>query len=99
MSLTVDGLANGLRHIAVALLILAGSVFVAHAHQVNLTTARIVLGPGGTVSFDVALKGSDVDRATGAAIFNEQTGLGDPERLWRLTGADFAYRARLSVCL
>ena len=38
MSLTVDGLASGLRHIAVTLLILAGSVLVAHAHQVNLST-------------------------------------------------------------
>ncbi len=99
MSLTVDGLASGLRHIAVALLILAGSVFVAHAHQVNLTTARIVLGPGGTVSVDVALKGSDVDRATGTAIFNEQTGLVDPERLGRSTGPISDYVAGLVVVM
>ena len=33
---------------------------VAAAHQVNLTSARIVLGPDRTVDVDIALKGSDV---------------------------------------
>jgi hydrogenase/urease accessory protein HupE len=44
----------------------------AHAHQVNLSTARIVVGRDRTVVVEVALKGSDVDRVAGTSVFDIQ---------------------------
>jgi hydrogenase/urease accessory protein HupE len=42
----------------------------AHAHQVNLSTARVTLGADRAVSVEVALKGSDADRLAGTRIFD-----------------------------
>jgi hydrogenase/urease accessory protein HupE len=44
----------------------------AHAHQVNLSTARVTLGGDRTVAVEVALKGSDADRLAGTNIFDMQ---------------------------
>jgi hydrogenase/urease accessory protein HupE len=70
----------------------------AAAHQVNLTSARIVLGPDRTVDVDVALKGSDVDRAIGTHVFDPQTGLVRADALADVSGSVAAYvRARAVV--
>lgn len=51
------------------------------AHQINLSNARIELSPNRIVSLDIALKGSDVDRVAGTAVFDEKSGLVDASRL------------------
>lgn len=56
----------------------------AAAHQINLSTARIELSADRTVSLEIALKGSDADRAAGTKVFDAQSGLVDATRL---TGA------------
>jgi hydrogenase/urease accessory protein HupE len=50
----------------------------AQAHQVNLSTARIILGAERTVEVEVALKGSDADRLTGTHVFDSQRDSVDP---------------------
>ncbi|RXG84132.1 HupE/UreJ family protein [Bradyrhizobium vignae] len=40
------------------------------AHQVNLSTARVALAADGSVTVEVALKGSDVDRLVGTKIYD-----------------------------
>jgi hydrogenase/urease accessory protein HupE len=54
---------------------------VATAHQINLSTARVELTSDRIATLEVSLKGSDVDRALGTKVFDEQTGLVDPARL------------------
>jgi hydrogenase/urease accessory protein HupE len=51
----------------------------AGAHQMNLTNARIVLLPDRQVAVDLAIKGSDVDKVVGTAIFDDATGLVNPD--------------------
>jgi hydrogenase/urease accessory protein HupE len=51
---------------------------LAHAHQVNLSTARVTLGGNRTVTVEVALKGSDADRLAGTHIFDAQRDTVDP---------------------
>ncbi len=46
----------------------------ADAHQINLSNARIVIGPDRAVDVEVAMKGSDVDRTVGTKVFDEHTG-------------------------
>ena len=50
----------------------------AHAHQVNLSTARVTLGGNRTVAVEVALKGSDADRLAGTSVFDAQRDSVDP---------------------
>ena len=50
----------------------------AHAHQVNLSTARVTLGGDRTVAVEVALKGNDADRLAGTHVFDAQRDLVDP---------------------
>jgi len=50
----------------------------AHAHQVNLSTARVTLGGDRTVAVEVALKGSDADRLAGTNVFDVQRDSVDP---------------------
>jgi hydrogenase/urease accessory protein HupE len=50
----------------------------AHAHQVNLSTARITLDGGRTASVEVALKGSDADRLAGTNVFDALRDSVDP---------------------
>jgi hydrogenase/urease accessory protein HupE len=51
------------------------------AHQMNLTNARVELRPDGAVALQLAIKASDIDRAAGTRLHDEQTGLVDRERL------------------
>ena len=69
----------GVAAIALFIAVLAGEV--AHAHQVNLSTARIEVRPDRTVAVEVALKGSDADRLAGTQIFDAQKDLADPAKV------------------
>jgi hydrogenase/urease accessory protein HupE len=51
------------------------------AHQMNLTNARVELRPDGVVTVQLSIKASDIDRAVGTRLHDEQTGLLDRERL------------------
>jgi hydrogenase/urease accessory protein HupE len=62
--------------IVAAFIVCVGSS--AHAHQVNLSTARVELRPDRTVAVEVALKGSDADRLAGTHIFDAQRDVADP---------------------
>jgi hydrogenase/urease accessory protein HupE len=53
----------------------------AHAHQVNLSTARVEVRPQRLVTVEVALKGSDADRLAGTQVFDGQKGLVDPAQV------------------
>jgi hydrogenase/urease accessory protein HupE len=53
----------------------------AQAHQFNLSTARIELHPERTVSIEVAMKGSDVDRTAGTQVYDVATDTVDAARL------------------
>src|SRR5437016_3762685 len=53
----------------------------AHAHQVNLSTARVTLGGDRSVAVEVALKGSDADRLAGTNVFDAQRDSVDPARV------------------
>jgi hydrogenase/urease accessory protein HupE len=64
-----------------ALTSLLASTATAHAHQVNLSTARIVVAHDRSVDVEIALKGSDVDRAAGTFVFDNATGLVRPAAL------------------
>jgi hydrogenase/urease accessory protein HupE len=68
------------RFLRVALLagIILGIGVSAHAHQVNLSTARVTLGGDRTVTVEVALKGSDADRLAGTHVFDAQRDSVDP---------------------
>ena len=69
---------------------IAGAIFAlifacigsaADAHQVNLSTARVTLDADRTVTLEVALKGSDVDRLAGTNVFDAQKDLTDPAKV------------------
>ena len=51
------------------------------AHQMNLTNARVELSAAGVVTVQFSVKASDIDRAVGTRLYDEQTGLLDRERL------------------
>ena len=51
------------------------------AHQMNLTNVRLELGSDGVVTVQLAIKASDIDRAVGTRLHDEQSGLVDRERL------------------
>ena len=53
----------------------------AHAHQVNLSTARVELRPDRSVAVQVALKGSDADRLAGTQIYDAQKDVADPAKV------------------
>ncbi|MBV9116916.1 MAG: HupE/UreJ family protein [Acetobacteraceae bacterium] len=72
---------------------------VAAAHQVNLTSARIVLGADRTVDVDVELKGSDIDRAIGTHVFDTQTDLVRADALANASGPVAAYVRAHAVVL
>jgi hydrogenase/urease accessory protein HupE len=58
-----------------------GVVSPAWPHQVNLSTARVMLGADRTVSVELGLKGSDADRLAGTNIFDAERGQVDPARV------------------
>jgi hydrogenase/urease accessory protein HupE len=59
-------------HLALLAGVALGIGVSAHAHQVNLSTARVTLGGDRTVTVEVALKGSDADRLAGTHVFDAQ---------------------------
>ena len=63
----------------------------AHAHQVNLSTARVELRPDRSVAVQVALKGSDADRLAGTQIYDAQRDLADPAKVATSAGPIAAY--------
>jgi hydrogenase/urease accessory protein HupE len=75
----------------VILLSLLGGAIDAHAHQINLTNARIVLGADRTVEVEIAMRGSDVDRAAGTRILDDASGLVQPQTLAAAAAQIIAY--------
>jgi hydrogenase/urease accessory protein HupE len=59
-------------------MILLGIYEPARAHQVNLSTARLVLSAERSVKVEVALKGSDVDRLVGIKVYDAKEDAVDP---------------------
>jgi hydrogenase/urease accessory protein HupE len=76
---------------ALALIVAGAWPAPAAAHQINLSTARIDLSPGRIVSVEIALKGSDVDRAAATTLFDARSGLVDAARLASAVPAIGAY--------
>jgi hydrogenase/urease accessory protein HupE len=58
--------------------IVLGVMSPAWPHQVNLSTARVMLNGDRTVNVEVGLKGSDADRLAGTKIFDAQLDRVDP---------------------
>jgi hypothetical protein len=67
--------------ILVALASILGCSIAAHAHQINLTSARLRVSPDRTVEVEIAMKGSDADRVAGTRVFDDSTGLVRPAAL------------------
>src|SRR5580704_2623285 len=67
--------------ILVALVSFVGCPIAAQAHQINLTNARLLVLADRTVDVEVAMKGSDADRAVGTKVFDDATGLVQPAAL------------------
>ncbi|EJN10517.1 hydrogenase/urease accessory protein [Bradyrhizobium sp. YR681] len=65
--------------------------FPAEAHQVNLATARVGLADGRTVSVELGLKGSDVDRLIGTKIHDARQDAVDPAAVEAARAAILAY--------
>jgi len=65
----------------------------ARAHQVNLSTARVILGDDRSVSVEVGLKGSDADRLAGTRIFDPQRDQVDPALVAAYAAPIMAYVA------
>jgi hydrogenase/urease accessory protein HupE len=77
--------------------LLGGSLAV-EAHQINLTSARIMIGPGRLVTVEIAMKGSDADRAAGTAVFDPTADLVRPAALAAAAVPILAYlRAHTAV--
>jgi len=75
----------------VALTSLLGGAVAAEAHQINLTNARLALGADRTVEVEVAMRGSDIDRAVGTRIFDDASGLVQPGVLAAASAPILAY--------
>jgi hydrogenase/urease accessory protein HupE len=75
----------------VALAIFASSAAAVHAHQINLTSARIVIGRDRTVDVEIAMKGSDADRVASTRVFDDATGLVMPTALTAATAPIIAH--------
>jgi hydrogenase/urease accessory protein HupE len=77
--------------ILVALISFLGCSVAAQGHQINLTNARVVVLPDRTVDVEIAMKGSDVDRAVGTKVFDGATGLVQPAALAAASASIAAY--------
>jgi hydrogenase/urease accessory protein HupE len=69
----------------------------AAAHQMNLSNARVVVGPDRAVTLEVAFKGIDIDRAVGTSVFDARTDPVDPERLAAASPVITAYMTAHAV--
>jgi hydrogenase/urease accessory protein HupE len=74
-----------------ALTSLFGCCIAAQAHQIDLTNARVVLGPDRTVEVAIAMKGSDADRAAGTGVFDDSANLVRPTALAAASAAIIGY--------
>jgi len=74
--------------------ILLGICPPAEAHQINLVTARVALAGDRTVSVELGLKGSDVDRLIGAVTYDAKQDAVDPAAVEAVRAAILAYLAR-----
>ena len=77
-------------------LLLAGAIPLAgmvatQAHQVNLSTARVILGGNRSVSVEIGIKGSDADRVAGTKIFDAQRDQVDPAMVTASAAPIIAY--------
>jgi hydrogenase/urease accessory protein HupE len=77
--------------ILVALISFLGCSVAAQGHQINLTNARLVVLPDRTVDVEIAMKGSDVDRAAGTKVFDDATGIVEPRALAAASARIAAY--------
>jgi hydrogenase/urease accessory protein HupE len=82
-----------LRLVLMAGSLLFADVELAHAHQVNLSTARVGLAADRVVAVEVTLKGSDVDRLAGTRIFDARQDAVDPVAVAASAAAIIAYVA------
>ncbi|MCA1379329.1 MULTISPECIES: HupE/UreJ family protein [Bradyrhizobium] len=73
------------------LAVLLGLAFPAEAHEVNLVTARVGLSPDRSVSVELGLKGSDVDRLIGTKIYDPKRDAVDPAAVEAAKPAILAY--------
>ncbi len=80
-----------MRRLLVTATILLGLMDAVQAHQVNLSTARVMLNADRTVSVEVGLKGSDADRLAGTTIFDAQRDEVDPAGVAALAAPIIAY--------
>lgn len=71
--------------------ILLGICLPAEAHQINLVTARVALAGDRTVSVELGLKGSDVDRLIGAVTYDAKQDAVDPAAVEAVRAAILAY--------
>jgi len=83
----------------IAALLLAVTAFLAaagaaQAHQVNLSSARIIIDQDRAVEVKIALRGSDVDRVAGTSVFDDATGLVLPAALAAAAAPVAAYVTR-----
>jgi hydrogenase/urease accessory protein HupE len=79
------------RRVVVLAAVLFGIAEASHAHQVNLSTARVTLKGDRTVAVEVALKGSDADRLAGTKVFDAQRDSVDPALVVASAGPIVAY--------
>jgi hydrogenase/urease accessory protein HupE len=79
------------RLLLVWLWVLLGLALPAEAHEVNLVTARVALSPDRTVSVELGLKGSDIDRAIGTKIYDARRDAVDPAAVEAAKPAILAY--------
>jgi hydrogenase/urease accessory protein HupE len=92
---------TGKRLLGAVLLLLASVVVMpivlitgtAHAHQVNLTNARIAI-QGDEVAVTIGIKGSDIDRAAGTAVYDHASGLVDASAVHDADAAIISYFSR-----
>jgi len=77
--------------ILVAVISFLGCSIAVHAHQINLTNARLVVLPDRTVDVEIAMKGSDADRAAGTKVFDDAAGLVQPAVLAAASAPIAAY--------
>jgi len=68
-----------------------GVMVAAQAHQVNLSTARVIVGGDRSVSVEVGLKGSDADRFAATTIFDAQRDQVDPALFTASAASIIAY--------
>ncbi|WP_128923921.1 HupE/UreJ family protein [Bradyrhizobium guangxiense] len=73
------------------LLVLLAICLPAEAHQINLVTVRVALTPDRTVSVELGLKGSDVDRLIGTKVYDARQDAVDPAAVEAARAAILAY--------